>query len=38
MDVLLSNKFEEEKHRAKGMGKGHLQYYAIEMCYEFSNF
>jgi hypothetical protein len=31
MDVLLNNRVKGKKHRAKGMGKGCLQYYAIEM-------
>jgi hypothetical protein len=31
MDILLSNKVEEEKHRAKGIGKGIPNVDVIEM-------
>jgi hypothetical protein len=31
MDVSLNNRVKGKKHRAKGMGKGHLQCCAIEM-------
>jgi hypothetical protein len=31
MDISLNNRVEGKKHRAKGMGKGHLQCCAIEM-------
>jgi hypothetical protein len=31
MDILFNNRVKGKKHRAKGMSKGHLQYYTIEM-------
>jgi hypothetical protein len=31
MDVSLNNRVKGKKHRAKGMGKGRLQCYTIEI-------
>jgi hypothetical protein len=33
MDILLNNRVKGKKHRAKGMGKGCLQYCVIELSY-----